>query len=104
MAEARKRVVESTPDFTVATDIIEQFGEEYSKSEYAEYCVKDHRQARIDLRLVYNIALDLRRYVTQAVVEGLDEISLERLNAKMSAIQESRLYVNFSYLSYKKVL
>jgi hypothetical protein len=72
---------------------------------------------------VYNIALDLRRYVTQAVVEGLDEISLERLNAKMSAIQEhfhetchelgkptqdliteSRLYVNFSYLSYKKVL
>lgn len=89
MTEARKRSVEASPDFTVASDQKSLHGQDYSKSEYAEQCVINYREARIDLRLLYNIAMELRDYIPQAVSQGLlDETSLEQLKSKMSAIQE----------------
>jgi hypothetical protein len=89
MALARKQVVDASHDFTVPGDMIEAFGEGFSKSEYADYCVRECRGARIALRFVYNVALQLRDYIPKAVSQGLlDETSLERLKPKMSAMQE----------------
>ena len=40
MELAREQVVDTSPDFTVPGDMIEEFGENFSKNEYADYCVR----------------------------------------------------------------
>ena len=60
-----------------------------ARVQYSEYCVTEHRGARIALRLVYNIAMVLHDYILSTVSqELLDEISLELLKKKVSATQE----------------
>lgn len=81
--------MEQSPDFTIAADFIAQFGEEVSRDEYAGYCVVEYRQSMVDLRFIYNVALQLRNHIPEAVSQGLlAETSLVQLKLKMSAMQE----------------
>ncbi|PVH71051.1 hypothetical protein DL98DRAFT_577582 [Cadophora sp. DSE1049] len=86
---ARRRVVETSPAFTIPPRAVENFGEDFSKIEYAEVCVMDHQGAIIALKFLYDIALQLREHIPEAASQGLDETSLERMKSKMSALQEN---------------
>jgi len=58
------------------------------KAEYIGKCVKHDQTNRWTLQEIYNVVLQLQRHVVQATASGfLDEVSLKRLRAKMSAIQ-----------------
>jgi hypothetical protein len=67
MAAARKQVVDSSPNLRVPGDLIQEFGEDFTESDYAEYCVREYNGARVALRFIYNIALLLHDYLPLAV-------------------------------------
>lgn len=87
-ALAMKRVCDTSPDVAVPAGMIQDSGEGYTESEYADYCATKFRGTVIDLESVYNIALQLRDKFAEATSRGLiDETSFERLKSKISAMQ-----------------
>ena len=70
--------------------MIQEFGEGYTESEYADYCATKFRGTIVDLESIYQIALQLRDKFAEATSRALiDETSLERLESKISAMQEN---------------
>jgi hypothetical protein len=89
MAAARKQVVDSSPNLRVPGDLIQEFGEDFTESDYAQYCIREYNGARIALRFIYNIALLLHDYLPLAIrYKVFDDKSTNALIEKMIALQE----------------
>jgi hypothetical protein len=89
MAQARKHVVPASPDFTIPQDKIKILGTQYSKSEHVEDCVGDYEATWIEVRVIYDIALQLRESIREAASKQLlDTSSLKILETKLSSMQE----------------
>jgi hypothetical protein len=89
MAAARKEVVDSLPNLRVPGDLIQEFGEDFTESDYAEYCVIEYNGARIAPRFIYNIVLLLHDYLPLAIgYKVFDDKPIDSLIEKMIALQE----------------
>jgi hypothetical protein len=89
MAAARKQVVDSSPNLRVPGDLIKGFEEDFTESDYAEYCIREYNGACIALRFIYNIALLLHDYLPLAIrYKVFDDKSTDALIEKMIALQE----------------
>ncbi|KAG9229268.1 hypothetical protein BJ875DRAFT_523889 [Amylocarpus encephaloides] len=89
MAAARKRVVDSSPNLRVLGDLIQEFREDFTESDYAEYCIREYNGARIALRFIYNIVLLLHGYLPLVVrYKVFDNKLIDILIEKMIALQE----------------
>lgn len=90
MAAARKQVVDSSPNLRVPGDLIQEFGEDFTESDYAEYSIREYNSARIALRFVYNIAFLLHRHFHLALRYKVfdEDDSVHGLEEKLKALQE----------------
>jgi len=81
--KGQKRMAENDPDF-VPPPLYKEKG----KAEYVNICVYNYRLCCQKLRYLYNITLQLQKYSTIACSSSLlDDISLRKLKAKMTALQ-----------------
>jgi hypothetical protein len=88
VAKAAREFAESSPKFALPQKA-KKTGGKIGKADYIELCVRKSREARYLLQAVYRIALELRGHIAKAFSEALlDDISLDSLQAKMSALQE----------------
>jgi hypothetical protein len=74
--------------------LIDAFGEGFTESDYAEYCVRELNGTHIALRYIYKIALLFHEYIPFAIRWKVFDIgdeydkSIEQLIEKVTALQE----------------